>query len=316
MPEGGSSIYMDADGYQAHVRDILDLLVLQPRDFHAQLTWADLRNFQLLRAREASPRVGYLTLPPDRVFVTFPTGQNSILCYGDVTLRFGDLMFHSRGERRHQRTTAACEWASIAVTPEALSSFSRTLSGHVLAAPTAGKVVRPHRTDARRLERLHSQVCQVVERNLNTIANREVARALEHDLIWALISCLANGKVQHESVEPARRADVLPSFEALLISEPHKLLKTREICAILTVSEATLRAKCSSALGLTPGHYQRLRRLKLVRAELLKRKPSTKGGIDEIILRFGFPNLHRFVAEYWDFYREMPPLPPVDPVDR
>jgi AraC-like DNA-binding protein len=310
MPEGGSSIYMDADGYQEHVRDILDLLVLQPRDFHAQLTWADLRNMQLLRAKEASPRVGYLTLPPDRVFVTFPTGQNSTLSYGDVTLRFGDLMFHSRGERRHQRTTAACEWASIAVTPDALSSVSRTLSGHVLTAPTVGKVVRPHRTDCRRLERLHSQVCQVVERNLNSIANREVARALEHDLIWALISCLANGKVQHESAEPVLRRDVLPSLEALLTSQPYRLLKMREICGILGVSEATLRAKCSSALGLPPGQYQRLRRLKLVRSELLKRKPSTVEGIDEIIARCGFPNLHRFVAEYWGCYREMPPLPP------
>lgn len=316
MPEGGSSIYMDADGYQAHVRDILDLLVLQPRDFHAQLTWADLRNLQLLRAREASPRVGYLTLPRDRVFVTFPTEQNSILSYGDVTLRFGDLMFHSRGEHRHQRTTAACEWASISVAPEALSSFSRTLSGHVLSAPTVGKVVRPHRTDGRRLERLHSQVCQVVERNLNSIANREVARALEHDLIWALISCLANGKIQHESVGPGLRADVLPALEALLTAHPYKLLKTREICAVLSVSEATLRAKCSSALGLPPGQYQRLRRLKLIRAELLKRKPSTKEGVDEIILLCGFPNMHRFVAEYWDFYRETPPLPQVDPPDK
>ena len=36
MPEGGSSIYTDADGYQAHVKDILDLLALQARDFHAQ----------------------------------------------------------------------------------------------------------------------------------------------------------------------------------------------------------------------------------------------------------------------------------------
>ena len=315
MPEGGSSIYTDADGYQAHVGDILDLLVLQPGAFHAQLTWADLRNLQLLRAREASSRVGYLTLPADRIFVTFPAGQGSILSYGDVTLHFGDLMFHSCGERRHQRTTAACEWASIAVTPAALTSFSRTLSGRELLAPAVGKVVRPRRADGRRLERLHAQVCQVVERNLNSIANREVVRALEQDLIWALISCLADGKVQQVRAESAQRTDVLPSLEILLASHPHRLLKTREICSALAVSEATLRAKCSRTLGMTPGHYQRLRRLKMVRAELQRSKSSTKESMEEMILRCGFPNLHRFVAEYWRFYREMPPLQPGYPAD-
>jgi AraC-like DNA-binding protein len=315
MPEGGSSIYTDADGYQAHVGDILDLLVLRPRDFHAQLTWADLRNLQLLRAREASPRVGYLTLPADRVFVTFPAGRGSSLSYGDVTLQFGDVMFHSRGERRHQRTTAACEWASIAVAPAALLSFGRTLSGLELVAPEVGRVVRPRRSDGRRLERLHAEVCQVVERNLNSIANREVVRALEQDLILVLISCLADGKVQQNHGESAQRADVLPSLEALLAAQPYRLLKTREICSALAISEGTLRAKCSSTLGMSPFHYQRLRRLKLVRAELLQSKSSTNESIEEMVLRCGFPNLHRFVAEYWRFYREMPPLHPVSPAD-
>jgi len=316
MPEGGSSIYTDADGYQAHVRDILDLLVLQPRDFHAQLTWADLRDLQLLRAKEASARVGYLTLPTDRIFVTFPAEQGSMLSVGGVTLQFGDLMFHSRGECRHQRTTAACEWASIAVTPAALSSFSRTLSGQELIAPTVGRVVRPRRADGRRLERLHAQVCQVVERSVNSIANQEVVRALEQDLIWMLISCLADGKVQENHAESGQRFDMLPSLEALLARQPFRLLKTQEICSALAVSEATLRAKCSSTLGMSPSHYQRLRRLKLVREELLQSKSSTKESIEGMILRCGFPNLHRFVAEYWRFYREMPPLRPASPGDR
>jgi AraC-like DNA-binding protein len=315
MPEGGSSIYTDADGYQAHVRDILDLLVLQPRDFHAHLTWADLRNLQLLRAKEASARVGYMTLPADRVFVTFPSEQGSILSFGGVTLEFGDLMFHSRGERRHQRTTAACEWASIAVTPAALSSFSRTLAGQELIAPAVGKVVRPRRADGRRLERLHARACQVVETSLNSLANQQVVRALEQDLIWVLISCLADGQVQEDHVKLPQRFDVLPSLETLLAEHPFRLLKTREICTALAVSEATLRAKCASTLGMSPSHYQRLRRLKLVRAELLQSKSSTQESMEEMVLRCGFPNLHRFLEEYWRFYREMPPLRSAYPAD-
>jgi AraC-like DNA-binding protein len=162
---------------------------------------------------------------------------------------------------------------------------------------------------------LHAQACQVVETSLNSLANQEVVRALEQDLIWVLISCLADGKVLEDHVESGQRFDVLPSLESLLAEQPFRLLKTREICSALAVSEATLRAKCSSTLGMSPSHYQRLRRLKLVRAELLQSKSSTKESMEELVLRCGFPNLPRFLAEYWRFYREVPPLRPVYAAD-
>ena len=250
MPEGGSSIFTDADGYQAHMQDILDLVVLQPREFHARLTWADLPNLRLLRAREGSARVGFMTLPADRVFVTFPARSDSALLYGSVGLQFGDLMLHSRGERLHQRTTAACEWASISIAPAALSAFGRSLSERHLVAPAAMEVVRPCRADGRRLERLHARICRVVERNLASLSNREVVRGLEQDLISALISCLAYGKVQKDRSRSDHRITVLSVFEDLLAIQPHKLLRSREVCGALGISEATLRAACMRTLGM------------------------------------------------------------------
>lgn len=312
MPEGGSSIFTDADGYQAVIQDILDLLVLQPRAFHARLTWVDLPNLQLLRAKEQSARVGFMRLPSDQVFVTFPTGSDSTLYYGDAALGFGDLMLHSRGEHLHQRTTAACEWGSIAITPAALSEFGKILAGRELVAPPVGRVLRPRLADGRRLERLHRRVCNVVERNLDNISHREVVRALEQDLIWALISCLASGKMQQHRQDSAERQDPLAAFEAILAKEPDRLLSTREICASLGTSETAFRAKCSQALGMGPGRYQRLRRLKSVRKELLQGKSASEGAVERTVIRYGFANLHRFVTEYWRFYGEMPPIRPLD----
>ena len=312
MPECGSSIFTDADGYQTRIQDILDLVVLQPRKFYARLTWADLPNLQLLRAREVSVRVGFMTLPSDRVFVTFPSRPDSALLYGNVWLQFGDLMLHSRGERLHQRTTAACEWALVSIAPATLSAFGRSLSERHLVAPAATQVVRPRRADGRRLERLHARVCRVVERNLDSLSNREVVRALEQDLIWALISCLAHGKVQKDH---SRSDQVLSAFEDILAIEPHKLLRSREVCAALGISEATLKAACTRTLGMSPGRYQRLRRLKLIRAELVRAKSSPKERIEDTITRYGFSHLDRFVTEYWRFYGEMPPIRPLDRAD-
>jgi AraC-like DNA-binding protein len=315
MPAGGSSISTDADGYQASVQDILDLVVLQPRNFHARLTWADLPSLQLLRAKELSARVGYLTLPPDWVYMVFPARQGSTLLYDGITLAFGDFILHSLGERLHQRTTGACEWASIAITPAALSAFGRALSGKTLVAPAVGQTVRPRRANGRRLERLHARACRAVERNLDSISNREVVRALEQDLIGALISCLANGKVQEDCHRPDQGYAVLPAFELMLAKEPHRLLATREICVSLGISETKFRAVCSVALGMSPSRYQRLRRLKLVRAELLRAKSSAKSAVEETVVRYGFSSLNGFITEYWGAYGEMPPIRPLDPTD-
>jgi AraC-like DNA-binding protein len=314
MPEGGSSIYTDADGYQANIQDILDLLVLRPREFHARLTWADLSNLHLLRAKESSARVGHLTLRPDWVYVTFPARQGSTLFYDGIALEFGDFMLHSRGERLHQRTTAACEWSSIAITPAALSAFGRTLSERAFVAPAVGQFIRPPRANARRLERLHARACTVAEKHLDSMSNREVVRALEQDVVWALMSCLTIGKSESRAGSE-KRPDVLPAFEAMLAKEPHRLLRTREICTFLCVSEATLRAKCLLALGMSPVRYQRLRRLKLVRTELLRAKSSSQAAVEEMVVRYGFSSLHRFVTEYWRVYGEMPPIRPLDPSD-
>ena len=254
-----------------------------------------------------------MRLPPDRVFVTFPARSDSALLYGSSWLQFGDLMLHSRGERLHQRTTAACEWASVSIAPATLSAFGRTLSERHLVAPAAAQVVRPRRGDGRRLERLHARICRIVERNLNSLSNREVVRALEQDLISALISCLAHGEVQKDRSRSDHRIKVLAAFEDILAKEPHKLLRSREVCGALGISEATLKTACMRTLGMSPGRYQRLRRLKLIRAELVRAKSSPKEHIEDTIVRYGFSQLHRFVTEYWRFYGEMPPIRPLEP---
>ena len=110
MPAIGSSMFSNADGYQASLANMLDLTVLVPHGFRARLAWIELPNLHLLRAEESSPRVAYVTLAKDLVFVTFPTQERHSLIYGGSEMRFGEVAFHSRGEHVHQRTTTASGW--------------------------------------------------------------------------------------------------------------------------------------------------------------------------------------------------------------
>ena len=315
MPASGSSIFTDADGYQANLQDLLDLVVLHPRDFKARLTWVELPNLRLLRAQEASARVAYLRPPPEQVFVTFLTRHVSPLIYGGTKLQFGEIMFHSRGEHRHQRTTAATSWGSISLTSASLLNFGETIAGRHLVPPPFGRLLRPLPADQQRLLRLHAQAGRIAETNLDRIGHKEVIRALEQDLILALVTCLTTGEVGEDLAIRRQQVAVLVQLEAMFVANPFGMLRMKDICSSIGVSEQTLRTYCVSLLGMTADRYQRLRRLKLVRTELMRTNRVAANAAD-VIRRYGFADIHRFVTEYWDAYGEMPPIPPRDATRR
>ncbi len=315
MPASGSSIFTNADGYQASLQDILTLLVLDPREFRARLTWVETPNLNLLRAREDSSRVAYVTLPRERAFVIFPLKQDSSLICSGVELKFGDIMFHGVGQRLHQRTTAATNWGSISLSKASLSEFGRAIVGQDLVGPREGLVLRPRQADRQRLLRLHMQAGRIAETRLGLLENEGIVHALEQDLIWVLVTCLSKGVEQKTQATSRSQSALLIKFEALLAEHSFRLWRTYEICRSLGVTERTLRASCSEVLGMSPRNYQRLRRLALVRRELARKQP-TAANSSAVIASYGFANLHRFLAEYWDFYGQMPPLAPPNPIVR
>ena len=299
-------MFADLDGFQARFGQTLDLLPVEPGSFRARLTRVDLPTLRLMRAQEAAPRVARVSLPPEPVFVTFPTERASPLVCDGVELRFGDVMFHSLGERLYQRTVAACRWGWISLTPASLATLGRTVAGEDLAAPPIGRIVRPPPRDGLTLVRLHAQACRIAETHLDRIGHKEVARALDQDLVWALITCLAEGKALDDPTDRRHRSELMARFEAALAARHHRLARTPDVCRALGVSEQALRTCCARVLGMSPSRYQRLRRLTLARRELLRAGPAA-GGVAEVAGRYGFPDLGRFVAEYRNAYGETPP---------
>jgi AraC-like DNA-binding protein len=308
MPGSGSSLFTDADGYQAGLQGMLDLLVLLPRQFQARLTSVELPSLRLFRAQEASPRVAFVTLPSDEVFVTFPTKKGSLLISSGIELELGDLMFHSRGERLHQRIIAACQWGSISLSPAFLMAYGMAVGGRQLTAPPICRLLHPASTDRQRLLRLHGQAARLAEKSLDSIGHKEVVRALEQDLIAALVCCLITRNIREPPADTRREAAIMMQLEELLAKHAHRMLRTREFCEAIGITQHALQVSCLRQLGMNPGRYQRLRRLKAVRAELMRRS----GTVDsvEIVKSYGFADLHGFVAEYWSTYGEMPPIPP------
>jgi AraC-like DNA-binding protein len=305
MLGSGTSIFTDANDYQAHLSLPMDLLVVQSGRFRAHLTWVGLPQLQMLHAREALSRVAYVSLPPDQVFVTFPTDQASRLICDGVSLQWGDIMFHSPGERFHQRVTTPSSWGAIALAVPTLTAYSRILNGWDLAIPPHGRVLRLPLAHRRQFLQMHAQATRVAERDLNRLSHPEVGRSLEQDLIVALVACLVSGEPRTASAAGSRRAARLVQFQEILAASPNTVPQVAEICQIMGLSERALRACCLQVLGMTAAHYLCLRRLWQAR-QALRQANAAPEAVHGVMARYGFTDFRHFVAAYRKAFGEKP----------
>ena len=305
MPGSGTSTFIDSDDYRASLSHLrIDLLVTFQGAFNARLTWATLHHFQLLHTEEDMPRIAHVSLAPMLVFVGFVTRPDPPMLWGGVELQTGDLIFHSRGERFHQRTTGPCGWSLVGLAPEHVERYCEALSGKTLSLPTAARIIRPAARDAARLRRLHAQACRLAETRPKVLAHPEIARAIEQGLIHALVTCLAT-KARDDGAGRRHHTRIMVRFEEVLAAHSNRPLPMSELCALIGVTDRTLRSCCAEFLGIGPTRYMLLRRLKAVRLALRDADPATSS-VAEIASGCGFTELGRFAGTYRNAFGESP----------
>jgi AraC-like DNA-binding protein len=306
MAENGTVMFANPDDYQAGIGDAhVSLIVTGGGDFKARLTWLNLRRFHVLCGCENLPRIAFISLLPAQVFVSFPANAGAPLTYDGFGLKFGDVVFHSRGERMHQRTSGESQWGLISLPPEQLAACGKALTGLRIASPPVGRVLRPSRSDAVRLLRLYSRACRLAETRHKLIANPEVARALEQELLHALVNCLIADDVSGNPKTRRHHTDIMVRFEDALSTLPGPQLNMPALCAAIDVPERTLRVCCAEFLGMSPTRYLLLRRLNRARSALRRADPAN-ASIAEIARSCQFQEPGRFAVTYRTIFGEMP----------
>ena len=306
MAQSGTATFINPDEYGAAIgAGRVNIIVTGGGDFNARLTWLNLDHLYLLHSRENLPRIGFFSLPPAQAFVSFPTNARLPLTYGAFSLQYGDVVFHSRGERTHQRINGESQWGLISLSHEQLAASTKALTGTEIRSPPEGRVLRPSRSTASRFLRLHLKVCRLVETRLELIANPEVARALQQELLEALTNCLTAGDACANPKRKQHHADIMIRFEEALAlyAEPH--LNLPALCSAIGVPERTLRMCSAELLGMSPTRYHLLRRLNGARSELLSADPETTS-VTQIARNHQFLELGRFAIAYRTVFGEMP----------
>ncbi len=306
MPEGATGRFTDAEDYQTSLAELKSVIVVtQAGPFYVQLTSAKLPNVRLLHAQETLARVAYITLPAARAFVSFSTRPDRGLIWNGVELGPGDVVFHSRGELLHQRTAGPSHWGCLSIVPTFLTQKGSALAGRHLTPPTLGRIVRPRPADLARLLRLHARVAHLVETRPVTVGHPEVGRAVEQELLEGLVKCLNDSDTDDGPSPRWDHVAIMARLEKVLAVEGDRPMNVRELCASVGVVEQTLRTCCDAFLGISPGHYLRLRRLKLVRAAMLCADPATVR-VGELARSYGFAESGRFAAAYQLAFGESP----------
>jgi AraC-like DNA-binding protein len=305
MAEGATFAFSDPDGYATAFGDArIKLTITGAGDFKAQLTRLKLKHLEIYRCSESLPRIAYISLPAEPVFLSFPVGKASCTFDG-IVLRHGDMVFHSSAERMHQRSNGACQWGLISLSAQQLASSSKALTGQAMASPALSRILRPSRVEAARFQALFEQASRLAEINQKLIEVPEIARALEQDMTLAIVHCLAANQVDQSSNARHHHAALMVRFEETLGRHIDQKLSMPKLCAEVGVAERTLRMCCAEFLGVSPSRYLLLQRLNKARAALRRADPS-KSTVAEVARSHQFLELGRFSVTYRTAFGELP----------
>jgi len=305
MAEGGTLTFSDPEGYAAAFGDVrINLTISGAGDFKARLTRLKWKDLQVHWCCESLPRIAFVSLPPDQIFLSFAAGTASP-AVGGLDLRNGDMVLHRRGELLHQWSEGVCRWGLISLSSDQLAACGTALNGQPIAWPPVSAMLRPSREETLRFHNLLGQACQLVEGRQKLIDHPEIARALEQRLLHAVVHFLtgyqANGSLRTRD----HHAAVMVRFEEIVSKRLDQRLSIPALCTEIGVAERTLRMCCAKFLGVSPSRYLLLRRLNKARSALERADPLT-ATVAEIARNHQFLELGRFAVTYRATFGESP----------
>ena len=307
MPSSKVSAFADPDQYAASIRAADVTAVPTARgDFHAELTRIDFHRLWMQRFHESGPVVKFSTFHRQRAPIVFLSRPDQpAIQHGGVEVSSGDIVVYGSGVSIHHKTSAACHWGSMSLSPEDLARTSYVLDGRELSAPADTYRVRPDPSFIARLRQLHSAAGGLASAAPEILAHPEVSRSLEEALTRTMIRCLTHGARVDTDRSFRNHVLVMARLEEFFATNPRRPLYLSEICAATNSSERTIQACCREHLGMGPVRYLWLRRMHLARRALLL---ASEGGatVTSIAMAHGFWELGRFSAAYRGLFGETP----------
>ena len=307
MHSSTTRTFTDPDTYFAGIRNLqIDGVITKRGEFRAELTRIDLHHLWMHRIDESLPRIMRITPSGKRSLILFATNphQPTMQVSGIETSQDQIAMF-GLDRPYYLRSSAACGWGTMSLTPEDLAAASEAIIGRPLTPPSFPRWTSPPAPVASRLLQLHEAAGHLAKTAPDILAKPEVARAIEEALLEAMILCLTEGHSDDVRNVHRHRARVMRRLEEVLTSTPDRPLYMPQLCTTVGASYTMLRDCCQDYLGMSPKRYLWLRRMQLVR-RALRIADAEKTTVTEIATDYGFWELGRFAVAYRSLFGEAP----------
>jgi AraC-like DNA-binding protein len=305
MPRRATLAFDDPLAYQAAIRCAdVDLVVTARGDFRAELAQIDCNRLWMQHGYANLSNVKHVAVNQNRAAIAFPadpTHPPAQFCGMEMSR---GIALAGPGSSFHMRTEKCFGWAAMSLTTEDLSAASVALTGHELRAGSVTRLVWSDPSNLSRLRRLHLAGRQFAETAPEIFAHPEVCKALEDELVRAMIACLADEEHAKAALGWRHHSAIIRRFEEVLAMHNNLPMYLAEMCAAVGASESTLRACCCEHLGMGPVRYLWLRRMHLARRAL--QRANSTATVTEIATEHGFGELGRFSVQYRALFGESP----------
>ena len=297
--------FIDPYEYQAAVDNAdLKTVVTASGSYQSELTLVDLYHLLLQHSRTSLPRIVRGAPKKNLCTIMFPTADNQArVTFNGVEAPQSYMLSFCPGAEHVTSASAEECWGGISLPPETLASASRALAGYEITAPRATRLIGTPPPLMARLHNLHGAAVQLAATAPDILSHPEVARALEQELVRAIVAGLADSTTIREPIPSRQR--IMQRFQDVIEANQEEPLYLTDICAAVGVTDRTLRNACSEYLGMGPHRYLWLRRMNLVRRALILADP-TATTVTAVANDYGFGELGRFAVAYRALYGESP----------
>jgi AraC-like DNA-binding protein len=299
--------FQDPWEYQAFFRGAdMKALVTTPGKYQAALTRIDLHRLWMQRNYTSLPCIMHLTNTFNRCAIGFVTDPQQAPSYHNGREFLSDtIVVAAVASDHHCRTRGPSRFAMMSLPPADLAAASHALTGRELTAPSRTRHIRVSDPLMIRLRQLHDAACHLATAAPGILAHPEVAKAIEEELIHAMVGCLAKVPTDERNTDSHLRMPVMQRFERAISEAEGQPLYLTEVCARIGVQERTLRNHCLEYLGISPHRYLWLRRMHQARRALSFADPAEKT-VTTIANDHGFWELGRFSVAYRKLFGETP----------
>jgi AraC-like DNA-binding protein len=273
-------------------------------EFRAELTQVTMNELWMQRFDENLPRIHKGAAKRGRRIFSFLTEDQPEVYNRGRLLSLGELCADDH-EMQHAITAGNYHFGSMSLKPEELAAACKAIVGCEFDAERSTRFMRPNPLLMERLLTLHALTAGLAKTTPELFDLPQVARALEQQLIHALVRCLTDRNVSPMKGGTLRNKVIIARFEEFMEANPNTPLYLTEVCTAVGVAERTLRTACEQHIGMGPIRYLTLRRMHLVHRTLL-RTARLSATVTQVATDHGFWELGRFAVAYRELFGEPP----------